>query len=397
MKILIAEDDAASRGLLAAFLLKRGYDVTAAADGLKAWETLRAGGPFDLALLDWNMPGMDGVELCRRIKAERKDLYTYVIVLTSKNSTPEIVEAFEAGADDYISKPPEMAVLCARVGAGLRVVALQNKLGEYARDMESLATERAAQLARADRLVTIGLLSAGVAHEINNPASNISVNLQTISKNWPVVSGYLEGLPAPSAEGERARAVLAEMPHMVREMQNGVVRIKKITDGLKAYARPGNGLKKAVDVNRCAEEALKLCGGRLGKKISVVRELAAELPGVAADEGQVEQVLINLLINAADAIESRERGEITLRTASEAGSVIIRVRDDGPGIPEEAMRKIFKAFFTTKETGKGTGLGLFISQSIIEGSGGAISAKNHPGGGAEFTVKLPAILNGGAQ
>jgi signal transduction histidine kinase len=394
MKLLIAEDDLTSRSGLSAFLKKSGYCVTAAADGLEAWNILRNDRSFDLALLDWNMPGMSGVDLCRRIKGELKAPYIYVIVLTSKNKTAEIVEAFEAGADDYISKPPDMAVLCARINAGLRIVAMQNKLGEYARDMELLATERAVQLAQADRLVTIGLLSAGVAHEINNPASNISVNLQTISKNWPVVSGYLEGLPAPSAEGERARIVLAEMPNMVREMQNGVIRIKKITDGLKTYVRPGSGLKKTVNVNCCAEEALKLCGGRFGRKISIARELAADLPGVAADEGQIEQVVINLLINAADALEGRERGKITLQTAATGESVVLFVRDNGPGIPEEAMGKIFKAFFTTKETGKGTGLGLFISQSIIEGSGGAISAKNHQGGGAEFAIKLPAILSG---
>ena len=395
MKLLIAEDDLTSRSVLSAFLGKKGYDITAASDGVAAWDMLQGGGAFDLALLDWNMPGMDGVDVCRRIKTTQKDLYTYVIVLTSKNKTSEIVEAFEAGADDYVSKPPDMAILCARINAGLRIVAMQNKLSEYARDMEKLATERALQLASADRLMTIGLLSAGVAHEINNPAAYISVNLQTLDKNWPLVSGYLEGLPATSPSGEKARAVLAGMPYMIKEMQNGVVRIKKITDGLKAYARTDNGGKKEIDVNACVEESLKLCRGRFPQKLTIVKRLAAGLPRIVADAGQVEQVLINLLINAADALESRDRGEITLQTAADKDAVVLFVRDDGPGLPEDAEKKLFKAFFTTKETGKGTGLGLFISQGIIEGNGGTIGVKNRPEGGAEFTIRLPAAQKRG--
>lgn len=390
MKLLIAEDDPASRGILTSVLRKKGYEVTAAADGLEAWNHLQDRGPYDLALLDWEMPGMDGIELCRRIRAMRKSSYTYVILLTGRCETVETVEAFEAGADDYISKPMNIAVLLARINAGMRIVSMQASLNVYAHDMEALATERAVQLTHADRLKTIGLLSAGVAHEINNPASYISVNLQTIAGHWPLVSEYLKDLPVSSAAGEKARAVLAEMPYMLREMQNGVMRIKKITDGLRAYTRAETGARRAMDVNACAEEALKLCGVRFPQKVNIVKRLAADLPPVDASDGQLEQVLINLLLNAADALESGEHGEITLQTAADGDAVVLYVRDNGPGIRENDLRKLFKAFYTTKETGKGTGLGLFISQSIIEGNGGTISASNRPSGGAEFVVKLPA-------
>jgi DNA-binding response OmpR family regulator len=188
MKILIAEDDSTSRMTLELILKKWGHQTIVAQEGNQAWEILQEDNPR-LAILDWMMPGIEGIELCRRIRRRRDGEYVYVILLTARVAKEDVLAGLEAGADDYITKPFDREMLRSRVAVGARIIQYETLLAEknrrlqsYACEMERLARERSEQLVHAERMATVGLLSAGIAHEINNPTTFIAGNIQTLSK-----------------------------------------------------------------------------------------------------------------------------------------------------------------------------------------------------------------------
>ena len=388
VRILIAEDDTMSMQIMKNILLKNGYPFVEAVDGEMAWERLQDDPTLRLAIIDWMMPVTDGIELCRRMKSTENNPYRYVIMLTSKNSRDEVVQAFDAGADDYVSKPAEPSILRARIDAGLRIIAMHDQLNSYATSMEKLARERAEQLTHADRLTTVGLLGAGVAHEINNAATFISINLQMMIRYWGEIADCC-AQNFDSAQRGVQGGIVNEIPEMLQEMQSGIVRITHIVEGLKTYARFEPGRKGLTDLRQCIETSLKMCSSRLKKNVDVARSYDDGSYHVMADERRLEQVFVNLILNAADALENRKNAGIRIRTSRHGNDVVITMSDNGPGIRPDALEKLFHPFFTTKENGKGTGLGLYICKTIVEEYGGTIHAANGADGGAEFTLQLP--------
>jgi PAS domain S-box-containing protein len=262
-------------------------------------------------------------------------------------------------------------------GEPLRMVGTCTDVTERRRMMERL------QLA--DRMVSVGTLAAGVAHEINNPLSFVNAN----------VSFALERLEA------LARGAGAEPPEVARaveecrvalgEAASGADRVRRIVQDLKLLSRSGEDQVVPVDVGRALELALHIAGNDLRQRARVVTRLAA-VPPVLGDESRLSQVFLNLLVNAAQAIpEGRpEEHEIEVRLLAEGGRVVLGVRDTGCGIPPENQRRIFDPFFTTKPVGVGTGLGLAISHRIVGALGGEIDVESAPGRGSLFRVSLPA-------
>jgi DNA-binding response OmpR family regulator len=199
MKVLVAEDDRASRVVLEKYLEKWGYEVVSAKNGLEAWEVMKHDDCPRIAILDWMMPEMSGVEVCRRIRERKGFPYAYVILLTAKNQREDVAEGYETGVDDYAVKPFDPIQLQQRLTVGVRVAAYESELSEskkqlerYASEMEALAEERARQLVHAERMATLGLLSAGIAHEINNPVTYISGNAELLERLWPEITEKLE-------------------------------------------------------------------------------------------------------------------------------------------------------------------------------------------------------------
>ena len=253
---------------------------------------------------------------------------------------------------------------------GLRVEALMRDVSERKR-LEDQARDLYHQLLQAEKLAALGQTISGVAHELNNPLATILTWAERLSQQ-PVNDQTKRGLETILSEAERAA---------------------KIVRNLLTFARKRHTTRAMVDLNQVVRETLALRSHeqRLSN-ITIFEALAAGLPMVFADPHQLQQVLLNLIINAEQAmIGANGRGTLILRSWHDvdADAVILEVNDDGPGVPEDVQPRIFDPFFTTKDVGKGTGLGLTVAYAILQEHGGRISVKSDPGGGASFFIALP--------
>ncbi len=257
-------------------------------------------------------------------------------------------------------------------GEALRVVGTCADVTERRRMLERL------QLA--DRMVSVGTLAAGVAHEINNPLSFVSGNL----------TFALDALAGPAAGAELSAEALDGCRTALREASVGAKRVEHIVRELKTLSRSGDDRGVPVDVARALEGALQLARNELGQRARVETRIA-EVPPVLADESRISQVFLNLLVNAAQAIpEGRpEANRIEVTLDAEGGLVVLTVRDSGCGIAPDNLKRIFDPFFTTKPVGVGTGLGLAISHGIVSALGGDIEVTSEVGQGSTFRVTLP--------
>jgi PAS domain S-box-containing protein len=251
-----------------------------------------------------------------------------------------------------------------------------------------------------EKLASIGQLAAGVAHEINNPLGFLKSNHEMFAKYTKTIReawNEAKSKPAPDlVEIERRRDLaylFAEVDKMLGESGEGFARIIHIVGNLKSFSRVDQGADfKPYDVNAGIESTLIVARNEVKYVANVKKELG-ELPPIRAMGGEINQVILNILVNAAQAIEGQKRDEkglIEIRTVALGDHIVIGIRDDGPGIPEELRLKIFDPFFTTKEPGKGTGLGLSISYDIVVSKhGGRLAVDSAPGGGTTFTIELP--------
>ena len=257
------------------------------------------------------------------------------------------------------------------------------------------------QLLQQEKMASIGQLAAGVAHEINNPMGFISSNLGTMAKYLDRLAGFLE-LQAAGIEDsaptklkdEIAEArgrfkvdyILEDARSLLAESQDGAERVRTIVQNLKSFSHVDEAQESYVDLNHCLESTVTIAWNELKYKTTLKRDYG-ELPQVKCLPQQLNQVFLNILVNAAHAIE--KQGEVTITTRCEDHQVTVAIHDTGCGIPEGIRNRIFEPFFTTKEVGKGTGLGLSISYDIIKKHGGDIEVESSPVDGTTFTIKLP--------
>lgn len=264
----------------------------------------------------------------------------------------------------------------------------------------------AAQLRQADRLTSMGTLAAGVAHEINNPLSYVLYNLESLEKDLPMLFQSLRQIHS-RLRTDAGADTLEETLNQLNEAMNrdlihdilgrlsyalnGTDRIREIAHGLGAFSRVDDTALHPVNLHRVIDTAAEMASNEIRYRANLVKAYG-DVPRVLAVEGRLSQVFVNLLINAAHAIEegAMDENEIRVRTWADGEDVIAEVRDTGVGIPEEIADRLFEPFFTTKEIGSGTGLGLPISKTIVESYGGSITVRSKVGQGTRFTVRLPA-------
>jgi signal transduction histidine kinase len=273
-----------------------------------------------------------------------------------------------------------MAANIARKRYTTELVAKNRELEALIREVER--TQQ--QLIHSEKLAGLGQLVAGIAHELNNPIGFIYANLFQIRK-------YLDGL-ASGPMDDKARATLAKIDQALKESQEGSIRIRDIVQNLRGLSRAGTAgpatplRKRTCDFNRLIEKSLLLAQTSFSKNIAVEKDYGS-LPPVEADETQIQQVFLNVLVNAGQALG--EKGHIRIRTRAEGGRAVASIADDGPGIAPENLKHLFEPFFTTKPVGQGIGLGLHICYQIMQAHHGNIEARSQVGQGAEFRVSLP--------
>lgn len=357
------------RGLLRELLRERNYEVTAVGSAEEALEAHRAS-PFPLMLVDWTLPGLSGLDLCRRVRSAPGGGDVFILVITGRNRADDLSEVLDAGASDYLSKPIDPQILSTRLRIAER--AIRNAA---ARDAER--KEMQSQLAFADRMASVGTLAAGVAHELNNPLMYVLSNLRLTREELDAAD--------PARWTERAKLQLDEAIQ-------GAVRMQNIVRDLKSFSRPDDEQPHNADLREVLESAINMCRNEVRHRAHLERDFG-DTPPVAAAESRLVQVFVNLLINAAQAMPERPvaANRIVVRTRTgKDGSAVVEVIDNGTGIEASRLSRVFDPFFTTKGLAEGTGLGLSICRNIIDDAGGTIEAASQPGSGTTFTVRLPA-------
>ncbi len=401
MKVLIAEDDPISRVLLQGHLQKWGHEVTAASTGAEAWRLFEAGS-FPLVVSDWMMPEMDGPELIRRIRACSRPGYVYVILLTARAQKADVVLGMEAGADDFVTKPFDREELRVRLRAGERIVQLEHTLAEQNLTLR----EAQAALVQNEKLASLGLLAAGMAHEINNPVAYVTNNLTVLRRDMlaalEVLEAYRQGDTARAARLETEADLAYFQANFARTCDTtleGLQRIRDIVGNLRDFARLDEADFKEADLNAALSSALEMLRHEIKRKgIELTTDLQP-LPPVLCHPGKLNQVFLNLLANAVQA--SSPGGAVSARTRFDPSpltplpgrardaEVVIEIEDNGSGIRPEHLPHIFEPFFTTKPVGQGTGLGLSVSFGIVRDHGGAIEVETAVDRGSTFRVRLP--------
>ncbi|QFS50871.1 response regulator [Nostoc sphaeroides] len=445
--ILIVDDTPTNLEVLSEALTDAGFEVAVATSGESAIEQIEYDPP-DLILLDIMMPGIDGFETCYRLKQNPQTKDIPVIFMTALSDTVDKVKGLSLGAVDYITKPFQQAEVLARVQIHVNLRNLNLALAEKNLRLEQEITERAiaeaalqqltqdleqrvlertqkladalctlekaqVQMVQSEKLATLGQLVAGIAHEINNPVNFIHANLYYVSRYTQnlleLLKLYQNQLPNATpeiqakAEDIDLQYLLEDLPKILSSMEIGTKRICEIIKSLRSFSRHDEAEVKVVDVHEGIESTLMILKRHLEAKpgqpkIQVFKEYG-NLPKVECYPGKMNQVFMNVLSNAIDALtEAMDNYPsyvpspmIRITTeVRESDRIVIKIADNGLGIPENIQKRIFDPFFTTKPAGKGTGLGMSISHQIItELHYGSLQCISQPGKGAEFIVEIP--------
>ncbi|MGI2908446.1 sensor histidine kinase [Tolypothrix sp. VBCCA 56010] len=391
--ILIVDDIPTNIKVLLDFLHYSNFSVSVAKNGESAINKAQEELP-QLILLDVMMPGIDGFETCRRLKANPKTKDIPVIFMTALSDVVDKVKGLQVGAVDYITKPFQHEEVLARINVHLELRKTQLKLVQQ------------------EKMSSLGQLVAGVAHEINNPVNFIEGNLhyatQYIEQLLKLLHLYevytCDSIPEIQDYSQKIELdfIKQDLCKLLSSMTVGTERIQEIVRSLRIFSRLDEAERKSVNLHDGIDSTLMILSSRLKQtqkhpEIEVVKEYA-NLPLVECYAGLINQVFMNILANAIDAIQSfvKEKGQIRITTevTADEKSVLIRIADNGVGISEDVKQKIFDQFFTTKPVGNGTGLGLAIAYSIVvEKHGGSLTCHSKLKEGTEFIITLPLYSN----
>lgn len=415
--ILIVDDTPENIRFLSTLLIEQGYQVRKALTGKMALTAAQAATP-DLILLDINMPDMNGYETCKLLKQNEKTASVPVIFLSALNDVVDKVKAFQVGGVDFISKPFQFEEVLLRIQTHLQIRVLQSQLHLKNTQLENALEglkQMQAQLLRKEKLSGLGQLVAGVCHEINNPVSFIAGNLKpaqdSIQTLLKLIDVYQTEYPEPSLvlqtllEEAELDFLVTDLQNMMRSMRTGVDRISSIVLALRIFSRLGESDIKPTDIHECIDSTLLLIHHRFAEKstmpeIKIIKDYG-NLPLVACHSSEINQVFLNLLTNAIDALQQKfghsdsvlEQPMIQIITESNAlKQTIIRIKDNGIGISDNVEKHLFEPFFTTKPVGQGVGLGLATSyQIVVERHKGNLSYCTNDGS-TEFVIEIPTTL-----
>jgi two-component system cell cycle sensor histidine kinase/response regulator CckA len=371
-RIALIEDDDDIRGELVSLLRDEGYQVAPYDNGLDAFRALQEGPRPDLIVLDLRLPGMDGWQFRVAQKAERALSDVPVVAMSADGSA----KARAIDVECFLAKPLNAGVLLESVRRVL------DEATETRSRKGSLAFERMASL---------GTLAAGMAHEINNPLAYVTANLRLIAEQVPLFLNESQNLGGDADDPCRARLALAsnEIDQMIAECLEGAERIRKIVQDVRMFSYLDDAPTTAIDPQSVLGSAINLAKNELRQSARLETRFDA-IPLVLADEGRLAQVFLNVLVNAAQAMDPSSDNLVSVTTSTgDAGEAVIAIQDNARGMTKAVQARIFEPFFTTKSVGGGVGLGLSICHGILTSLGGEIRVESEVGKGSTFTIVLP--------
>lgn len=431
-KLLIVDDNPTNIKVLFDFLKDWGFKVLIAKNGENALTKLEEVTP-DLILLDVMMPGISGFETCQRIKEKPSNKDVPIIFMTALADTENKVKGLSLGAVDYITKPFQQEEVLARINLHLKLCSLTKELAEKNQQLsqmnqllEQKVEERTLELKKtqsqliiSEKMSSLGQLVAGIAHEINNPVGFIAGNLQYVRQYAENLINltrlYQKKYPTPVPEiveeisNSELDYLVEDLPQLIESMQAGTNRIAEISQSMRVFSRADSNNKVRFNIHAGIDSTLLILKYRLKANdkrpaIEVVKNYG-NLPEIECYPGQLNQVFMNIIANAIEALEesnskrtsvekeaSINRITIITEYIKDSQTVKIRIQDNGSGMEPTVQKKIFDYLFTTKAVGKGTGLGLSISRQIIEENHqGHLSCNSVLGQGTEFIIALPLL------
>ncbi|AKG21553.1 hybrid sensor histidine kinase/response regulator [Calothrix sp. 336/3] len=416
--ILIVDDSQASLDFLFVTLTEAGYDVDIYQRGEIAVGEATKQQP-SLILLDVMMPSMDGFEICERLKSQPETRDIPIIFMTALTDTQEKVKGLYLGAVDYITKPFQQEEVLARIKVHLNLRRLNLELDEQKQELEKRVLERTSELSQAleelkktqlqlvqrEKTSSLGQVVSGVAHEVNNPLGFISNNInyanQYVADLIHLIQLYKQHFPLPGDEIEKISEnidlehILDDLPKVISSMKLGSDRIQQIMYSLRKFSLADEYKKKAVDIHEGIETTLMILQHRLKETrqrptIKLFKEYG-NLPKIECFPGQLNQVFLNLLSHAIDALEDNmSNPAITIRTMIDKTHLTISIADNGGGMSETFINQMFVPFVGEKLKNQDTSLGLSISHQIItQKHGGELKCISIEGEGTEFWIYLP--------
>ena len=370
-KILVVDDAQSVANYIVSLLMPR-YDVKAVYSGEDALEVLPDFMP-DLVLLDTVMTGIDGHEVCRRIREDNVYGAIKIIMISTKKALEERLKGYEAGIDDHLGKPFEKEELLAKVKVFLRLKTVEDQLQELNSQLNEQVNIRTAQLIDAEKMAALGRHTAGIVHNLNTPLQAIMGKAQLLAMDHPDDRGILS---------------LEKAAFQMRDI---------ITSILTTSCRQSRESIEDIDLNQVINEQVDMLKFNLVWKHSIQWDMdLATLPKFEGSYVEFSQCMGNLIRNGAEAMYESTVQNMSITTKHENNTIIISVSDTGRGIQKENMEKLFDPFYSTKplvaeddDTPTGTGLGLAYCREIIESYGGKILVESEPGKGSKFTVHLP--------
>jgi len=371
-QVLLVDDEPGILRVLGISLADRGYRVLTAESGEEALRVFHEARP-EVILTDIKMPGMDGIELLKRIKAESPN--TEVIMITGHGEMELAIQSLKYDASDFITKPINDETLDIALRRAIERLSYKKKLKEYTEDLEKLVEEKSRKLVEAERLAAVGQTVAGLAHAIKNITAGLTGGMYVLEKGIDLEN----------------RSYLSQGWQMIK---GNVQKIKGMAVDLLNYAKEREPEYQLCDPNGPAREVYDLMLSR-ATEMGVALKIAPvqSLPDAWFDCEGIHRVLLNLVSNAIDACTdiscASKTCEVSLRTLKPQGwAVEYQVTDNGCGMDEETRKKIFQIFFSTKGS-RGTGLGLMIAKKIVDEHGGVIDLSSEKGSGTVFRVMLP--------
>jgi signal transduction histidine kinase len=427
--IMVVDDNLKNLQVLGSLLKENQFRVAVAQDGNTVLEYMKTRLP-DLVLLDVMMPGMNGYEVCRKIKADPNTCDVPVLFITALTDVENRLQGFEAGGEDYITKPfiqeevlARVRVFAERQRARQEMKAVNERLANWNKSLEDAVQKRTRELeamqsrvVMQEKMASIGQLAAGIAHELNNPINFIYTNFVTLEENVKGIKSIIEDYhhlrkniqgdeelgedlhKLLSNIGEREERIhldfiLKDLGVLFNETREGFKRTSWIINSMRDFSRADQkGDFSLFDLNKGIEDTLVIARNEYKYQCEVLKELS-DLPQVNCMAQQINQVLLNLIVNSAQAIKSQnreEKGTIRIKTYAREDYICCDIGDDGPGIPLALHSRIFDPFFTTKEVGQGTGLGLSIAWDIVVNRHkGELSLEEGVPGNTLFRICLP--------